>query len=97
LTPAPPGFDFAAWFEAAYRRHPRHSDRQIAQQYAAERIFRQFQPEEFDAGHVELCASDAYRREGGRFAPSLAKVFLDEAWRYRPPEDKPKQSWKDRV
>jgi hypothetical protein len=92
LTPPPintglDGFDFHGWFERQYARHPKKKDKGVAVRYAAESIFRSFQPDEFERVHALMCDSESWRWKNGAAAPSLAEWILDEGWKYPPPPE----------
>lgn len=85
-SPWPPGFDFAAWIEERDRKHPIPGKPQLAIQYAQDKIFVQFTPEQFDAAHDAWC--EYWKGQDGGI-PSLA-VFINEAWwRKLPPKRAP--------
>ncbi len=86
LPPEFEGFDFAAWFDGRWRKHPIPGRPQVAQQYAAERIFKPapdgFLPDDFARVHEAWCE---YWQTGDS-APCKLEVFIaDGWWRKTPP------------
>jgi len=59
-----PSFDFEAFFEAAYARHPKKGNRNIAAQYLTEVLLRDVQPEQLEKMHLAWCESDAWTKGG---------------------------------
>lgn len=83
-------FDFAAWFEIQYTRHPKKGNRGLALTYLTEVIFRDVEPDDFERSHIAWCESEAWRDGGGKFVKQdLAQWVLDKGWRYKPPTPRP--------
>lgn len=78
-------FDAAEVFLRMWARHPKRSDRILAEQ-----VFTQLLAEfpvdpagrarQIEQGHATWCASDDWQREGGRFAPKLVNFLRSGDW-----------------
>lgn len=84
IPPEYESFDFATWIEGRWKKHPIPGRLQLAQQYAAERIFQPdgFRPDDFDRAHNAWCEYWAT----GDSPPCKLEVFIaDGWWRKTPP------------
>lgn len=74
------------WAEKLYSRHPRKKDKPLVESILCEIITTKNpdNTEEFlamvDAAHERKCASQDWRKDGGKYVPSLAKWLSDEGW-----------------
>lgn len=95
----PPGyesFSFPKWFEDRWQKHPNPKFRQLAQQYAGERIFKPspegFFPEAFDSAHDAWCASEEWAWQHGAKAPTMADFIVDLWFNKKPQSAKARDS-----
>jgi hypothetical protein len=80
---------FSKFFEELYRRHPKRVNRVVSQEEA----FRLYQSwngnaeqmmAEVTRVHEAWCVSEAWKRQGGRFVPSLDRWLQDRAFEREP-------------
>jgi hypothetical protein len=74
--------------ERMYTRHPKRKDKALVEQAICRLWLRMSDPEteapEVERVHALWCEVADWRKENGRFAPSLANWLSDEGWRKEP-------------
>lgn len=79
-------FDFEAWFESRYGRHPKKGHRASAQR-ALSQLTAVLDPEwraEFERVHDLHISSERWLWKGGAGAPWFDEWIIDQGWRYEP-------------
>jgi hypothetical protein len=85
-SPSEPELDeFSAWAEAVCDRHPKSTDRYLAQQALTEFFARNPRDRNtFDKNHRLWCMEQDWTKENGKWAPILAKWIRDKGWKRIP-------------
>lgn len=77
--------DFTVWFQGVYSRHSRRGAPQVAEDGLRNAIFSgALTRSEFEEVYELYKNSPDWKREGGRYVPTLAKFVTDEGWKYPP-------------